>query len=103
MSTVKYFLIGMLLVIIFRGHTQEAWTLERCFQYALDNNLDIYNARLNWETSDLDLKSARYERLPSINGSTSFGWSFGRTIDPVSNAFDNQNNPVSARQRFRGH
>lgn len=68
---------------------QEAWSLERCVQYALDNNLVIQQAEITARNAELDLDQNQYSRLPNLNGTVSAGYQFGRTIDPTTNAFNN--------------
>jgi outer membrane protein len=42
------------------------------------------------ESSEVDLRQAKFSRLPSVNGSASYGYSWGRGLDPVSNSFVSQ-------------
>ena len=67
--------------------TQNTWSLERCISHAISENLQIKQSQLTVEQANLTQKLNRNARYPSINGSSSFGYQFGRTIDPVSNTF----------------
>jgi outer membrane protein len=71
-------------------HAQETWSLERCIQYALDNNISIKQADANVRTALLSEQQAKANRLPSVSGSASLGEQFGRTIDPTTNTFSTQ-------------
>ena len=67
---------------------QETWSLERCVLYAWENNITIKRAELNVKSNQLIEKGNRLSRLPSLNGSVSGAYQFGRTIDPVTNDFN---------------
>lgn len=67
----------------------EPWSLRRCYEYALETNLSLKQAYLSQQSSDIDLKQSQHQRMPSLNGSGSFNRSFGRSINPVTNAFQN--------------
>lgn len=66
------------------------WTLKECIDYALANNLTIQRTELTVDNSQVDYDQARLSRLPSINGSASYGSSWGRGLDPVTNSFTTQ-------------
>lgn len=63
------------------------WTLKECIDYALANNLTIQRTELNVDNSEVDYDQARLSRLPSVNGNASYGSSWGRGLDPVTNDF----------------
>ncbi|MDG1434608.1 MAG: TolC family protein [Saprospiraceae bacterium] len=68
---------------------QETWSLEKCVRYSLDNNISIKRAQLNVDDSRLVKSGNKMSRLPSLNGSVGASYRFGRTIDPVTNDFNN--------------
>ena len=65
------------------------WTLQRSVQYALEHNITIQQNELNRRLEKLTLQQTRLSQLPSINASTGYGRSFGRSIDPTTNQFVN--------------
>jgi len=69
---------------------QEVWSLQRCIEYAQQNNILLKQAAFNIRNAELTIKQNKFERLPSVNGSISGGVQFGRTIDPTTNSFENQ-------------
>jgi outer membrane protein len=71
------------------GAQSEAWSLQRCIEYAQDNNLTIQQAELTARNAELTLQQNRMNRLPNVSGTASAGYQFGRTIDPTTNAFNN--------------
>jgi outer membrane protein len=67
---------------------QETWSLEKCVRYALQENINIKLAEIMVRSNQLSEKGSKYNRLPSLNGRIGGGYQFGRTIDPVTNAFN---------------
>lgn len=65
------------------------WTLEQCIRYAQQNNLSVKKAELDKRSSQMNYGYSRYKRLPSVNFNSSYGNSFGRSINPTTNAFEN--------------
>ncbi len=86
-STVFLLLFSLLSAI---GQAQETWSLQRCIEYARDNSLFLKQAQYGIDLAQLTDKQNRLARLPSVSGSASGGLQFGRTIDPTTNTFDNQ-------------
>jgi len=72
-------------------------SLADCVQQAIKNNPTLKRDELVVDRSDLAYKQAKYDRLPSLNGSISHDVSQGRTINPTTNQYIDQNNS-SGRQ-----
>ena len=47
------------------------WTLNDCIDYALEHNITIRRNRINVESTQEDVKTAKADLLPSLNGSIS--------------------------------
>ncbi len=84
---INSFILLLLLCSFGQLKAQDVWTLERCVNHALDQNLGIKQSQLLVEQALLTQKFNKNARHPSINGSSSFGYQFGRTIDPTTNSF----------------
>ena len=67
----------------------ESWSLEKCINYALENNLELTESELNARMTALTLSQSKASRIPSFNGDISLGNSYGRSVDPTSNQFVN--------------
>jgi outer membrane protein len=65
------------------------WSLKKCIDQGLNNNLLFKQAQLNNENSNVNLKQVRANRIPTLSGSASQGFSFGRSLDPTSNQYVN--------------
>ena len=63
------------------------WPLERCIEYARNNNLQISESELNERLAKLIWQQNRASRTPTLNGDATLGESYGRSIDPTSNQF----------------
>ncbi|KAA5547874.1 TolC family protein [Adhaeribacter rhizoryzae] len=70
--------------------TKTTWTLQECVEHALKNNLRIKQTQLDARLTNINLKGSQANMLPSVNGSTNYGFNFGRSIDPTENTFINQ-------------
>lgn len=63
------------------------WSLEKCLQFAMDNNLQLQQQALNVKTADLGLIQARNNRLPNLNAGINLNNNFGFNIDPLTDNF----------------
>ena len=66
---VSFWLIHLCICTAVLG--QESWTMERCISHALENNISVSQSYLKQHSSELQLKQAKMNRLPSVNGSAS--------------------------------
>jgi outer membrane protein len=66
---------------------QDTWSLERCIQYAQDNNITVKQAEANVRIAMLAERQAKASRLPNVSANANVGEQFGRTIDPTTNQF----------------
>ncbi len=62
------FLSMLILPLALRA--QNTWDLEACIQYAMDNNLQIKQKRLQSEAADLDVKQNLWGFAPSLEASS---------------------------------
>jgi outer membrane protein len=69
------------------GAQDEVWSLQKCVQTALENNLSIKSSAISLKSNEVDIKSAKYARYPTLGVGSDIYWNFGRTIDPTSNTF----------------
>ncbi len=82
-------------VFLFLLHTvysqEKQWTIQECMDTALQNNIQLNQQRLSNRLSEVSIEQSRAQRIPSLNASTSQGLSFGRSIDPYTNQYNNTN------------
>jgi outer membrane protein len=81
------FLAWILSINIPIASSQDAWSLQDCINYALDNNIQIKQSRINTLYYENQLNQAKYDLLPNLNGTVSYGISFGRALDQTTYEF----------------
>lgn len=80
-------LLSALSMVVFSQAPQHTMTLQECINMAIEKNLNVQRSRLDLETEETNLKQTKFRRYPNANASGSFGYSWGRSIDPTSNQF----------------
>lgn len=58
---------------------QERWTLRQCIDYAIEHNISIRQTANVAEQNAVEVNSAKWARLPNLNGSAGQNWNWGRT------------------------
>ncbi len=79
------------LIILFSGmlficstgtlKAQEVWSLQKCVEYALENNIQIKQQALNTDYNENLLDQAKSNRLPNLNAGVSNNFSYGRSLN----------------------
>lgn len=59
---------------------QKQWNLKQCIEYAIEHNLTIKQQEAAKNESAVDLNTAKWSRLPDLNGSASHSFNFGRSL-----------------------
>ena len=71
----------LLFVALFASlHAQEVWTLEKCVNYALENNIKIKQGVISTQYQQNQLKQSMNSRLPNLTGQMSQNMNFGRSL-----------------------
>jgi len=83
----KNILLIACLVLITTVKAQNVWTLEKCVEYALNNNIQVKQQLLQVKGEEASLKQEKLSLLPTLNGGASLGYNFGQTIDRFTNKF----------------
>lgn len=74
-----FFTIGITL------NGQDKWSLQKCIDHALENNLQVKQSELDVENAEISLFGSKMSNLPSMNGNLGVNTSTGRSIDPFTN------------------
>lgn len=95
----KYFLF-LLLSFATAGITgiqaQNVWDLEKCINYAIENNLSVKQSEYTVKINEATLTESKFAFLPSLNGNTSYSWGWGRTLDQTTyQYYDKQTNQAN--------
>ena len=69
---------------------QKVWSLEDCIRYAVENNIQIKQQVVQTEVQKNSLDLAKLKLLPTVNGSVSRQYSFGRALDQNTYQFYTQ-------------
>ena len=69
---------------------QKSYSLEECITLALENNLDLKTTNLRSNSEKINFQQAKANILPTVNGNFNLGVNDGRSIDPFTNDFINQ-------------
>ncbi|GGD12912.1 TolC family protein [Hyunsoonleella pacifica] len=70
--------------------TTKVYTLDECINVALENNLDLKSTNLRANSAKIDHQQSKANLLPNVNGNFNLGVNDGRSIDPFTNDFINQ-------------
>lgn len=82
----------LLFVLLFcsSAAAQDKWSLQECVQYAVDHNISVKQADVQARITGLQLKLDKAGQYPNVTLSSNAGYNLGRSINPATNAFDNQ-------------
>ncbi len=87
----KYLLAALLLMAVVAVNGQQATlTLTECIQAALQNNIGVKQSELQAKNANLNYKQAKNNMLPVLQSSFNYGINNGRSIDPFTNGYINQ-------------
>jgi outer membrane protein len=87
--------IGLLLVFFFALDSSAQFSdisnldLETCIETALENNLQLKRSQVNLATQEANLIGNVGQRIPTLSTGGSSGYRWGRSINPVTNLFEN--------------
>lgn len=82
---------GMILFFLMNYiHAQKQYSLQECIDLAKKNSSLTKLAALDVSSATLALTTAKQNKLPSASAGIGHGLNFGRSIDPSSNSFINQ-------------
>jgi outer membrane protein len=70
---------------------QKKLTLQQAIQMGIANNIDVNQSDLLSQKANITWKQSKAAMLPNLNATANQGINQGRTNDPITNAFINQN------------
>lgn len=68
----------------------EAWSLRQCISHAIEHNLGIKQQEAARDRSEVELSTARWSRLPNLNGNVGQSFNYGRALQ-ADNTYGNRN------------
>src|SRR6478672_1710715 len=78
------------IILAFSGKAQQI-SLQQCIDTAIANNITIRQKYLLMQSAEVDWHQSRSNILPNLLGGVFHGTSQGKSIDPSSNNYVNQN------------
>src|SRR6266516_5262594 len=90
----KYCILFFILLTNCKAYTQNSDTvlsLKQCVGTAIKNNLKVKQSDLQAQTDYITVKQSKANKLPDGNAYISHGLNQGRSIEPFSNSYINQN------------
>ena len=84
-------ILGILFsAVLNSAKSQEVWSLEKCINYAIENNIQIKQGEIATEYQQNLLKQSKFARLPNLNGQMSQNLNYGRSLT-YNNTYQNIN------------
>ena len=74
----------------FSAKSQNVWSLQKCIDYALENNIQIKQQQINTQYYENQVSQAKSNRLPNLNAQIGNDNSFGRSLTYL-NTYKNVN------------
>ena len=85
------FSIIFFLFMTILASAQNKLTLKAAIDLGIKNNLGVNQADLRTQQQEIGYKQTKATMLPNLNASANYGMNQGRSIDPFTNGFINQN------------
>lgn len=85
-----------LMLVVFTGaQAQQTWSLQKCIDYALENNIQIKQQALNSKYYNNQHQQAKFNRLPNLNAGFQNNMNYGRTLGSDNTYLDINSNSTS--------
>ena len=90
MKNILALIISLFLVGNFSSKAQENWSLQKCVDYALENNITIKRQAIGTDYQGNLVNQAKSDRLPNLNAQFGNNYNFGRSLT-YENTYENVN------------
>jgi outer membrane protein len=80
-----------LLFLVLAAHSQEKWSLQKCVQYAMENNISVKQSAIQVGLAGITYKQSKLSQIPTANFSNNDGYRFGKSQNPSTGILENQN------------
>lgn len=88
-KTLPTMMIACLLAGTAVAQEREAWTLDACMRYAVDNSPAVKKQIYTYRTSKAERAEAVASFFPSASAQVGAQYNFGRSVDPETNTYNN--------------
>jgi len=86
-----YKLLIILGLLFSAAGSAQTYTLQQCIDTALANNIPVRQTALDADAAAINWRQSKFDLLPFVNADIFHGLYQGRSIDPVTNGYVNQN------------
>lgn len=89
----NFFIFFIAVIFVFSNShlkAQNTWSLQKCINYALENNIQIKQQALNTDYYQNQVSQAKSNKLPNLNAQLGNDYSFGRSLT-YDNTYKNVN------------
>lgn len=86
----KIIIFALTATVCLPSLAQEQWDLKKCIDYAIEHNLSIKQQEATRDQNAVELNTAKWSRLPNLNGSVGQSFSFGRGLQ-ADNTYADRN------------
>lgn len=69
---------------------QDKWSLKRCVDYAMANNISIKQQDVQKRLAELTLKQSQLSQIPNLSASVSGNYNAGRSVNPTTYTYETQ-------------
>ncbi|MEG2036008.1 MAG: TolC family protein [Mucinivorans sp.] len=81
----RFFAIALSLVPLVAWTQQSPkWDIEQCINYAIDNNIQVKQAVVSQQISELSVQQSKFDYIPTLGGQMGYNANFGRALDPTT-------------------
>src|SRR5688572_8368278 len=84
----RFFTLLISLSLPFYVFSQEKWDLQKCIDYAMQNNISVKQADVQARVSRITAGQSALTKLPSVNGSLSGGYQRGLNENPTTGTLE---------------
>jgi len=82
---------ALMLVIFTSAQGQQTWSLQKCIDYAIQNNIQIKQQTLGTKYYNNQQQQAKYNRLPNLNANFNNNTSYGLSPNYTDNSYVKNN------------
>lgn len=93
----RLYITALAICLAGTSRAQQEWDLQKCINYALENNISIRQQQTNTDYYGNELKQSKNNRLPSLSGGLSNSFSFGKSLQGDNTYADVNSNSTSGR------
>lgn len=78
------------------AQTTEKWTLEKCIEYAIQNNVSVRQAALNAGITGNQNLQSKLNMLPNFDFNAGYNLNFGNSLNPSTYTFEQGNSQIAS-------